>query len=906
MSEDYNFLRSFTFNEKETKHLFQISQVRLPFLSKDNEYLKIGNADGRHFKGSNLGDLTISIDGFIIEDNSKMSVSDTIDELVKIVNSDEPKRLVLDSLDDRYFLATFNGTQEYDATNLKYTPLTLNFDVPESFARAISINGYSNIQYNVEGNLMLDSEFNNVDKFWKPFAYKIDETFIDDSVKKAWSWSADGTDRFTTKYPNENLKLGTSSEWEYYEFVGWTYDRVPQNLSLSDINLAPGDTFTSYGEYRPVDGAGVISEITWLGNDGGRLGVSAGRVINLGEEGVSVITGTVPLRATQVIVNDVVGINSSTLNKGYYKKRKFEKGLPTIYTPSPKDDFENAWPKYEGYYRSHNPVQSTNPSDYEWFPAGTPTNYSSNILQADFRTGYPVGATEPLTYLQVTPNSRRFINGIKVGDKVAISTFYRFKELGVDLSDKPNDYVVATIHLDEWGGTPLRIQNTHSVDVKKSDVVLNEFKMIGDIFKIQSKYTTHINSTVGFAGLSLFETSKPMFVYKTDKQDISEITYVKSNNTLTDNITVINNGTYKTPLLAEFTMNGESGFVGLINATNGGLLQFGDTQDVDGTKSEKTENAVHLTFDGTAPTGFEYVNTNFISSYSKMGSGEPNIFTGSFDTKLIYHSAKPVYSDESQPKNSWNGPSGVVNVPSPSSNKRSQNFGFFTRCQFDDGGKINQRGRLEVSIMDNTQNQYLNLLLRNSSAATDDIVIEGTYKGVTVWSQRLKKANLKTTRFELSIVKRDTYIRFYVLEIRTLGPSEVGTSAVDTKYNTYMYTHNITSPDTTPVYRVGVWCMRYSNSPSMEQLLLDDMQFRWYNTPTWNNVSNTFQDGDIVSINVDERKLYINGVINNQLNVVGNEWSKFNVGLGNTIIQPVVSTWANKPLVNINIQDRFI
>ena len=709
MSEDYNFLRSFTFNEKETKHLFQISQVRLPFLSKDNEYLKIGNADSRYFKGSTLGDLTISIDGFIIEDNSKMSVSDTIDELVKIVNSDEPKRLVLDALDDRYFLATFNGTQEYDATNLKYTPLTLNFDVPESFARAISINGYSNIQYNVEGNLMLDSEFNNVDKFWKPFAYKIDEKY------------------------NE-----------------------------------------------------------------------------------------------------------------------------------------------------------------------------SNILQADFRTGYPVGATEPLTYLQVTPNSRRFINGIKVGDKVAISTFYRFKELGVDLSDKPNDYVVATIHLDEWGGTPLRIQNTHSVDVKKSDITLNTFKQIGGIFSINSDKTSHINLTIGFAGLSLFEISKQMFVYKTDKQNISEITYVKSNNTLTDNITVINNGTYKTPLLAEFTMNGESGFVGLINATNGGLLQFGDTQDVDGTKSEKTENAVHLKFDGTGPTGFEYVNTNFISSYSKMASGEPNIFTGSFDTKAIYYSAKPVYSDESQPKNSWNGPSGVVNVPAPSSNKRSQNFGFFTRCQFDDGGKINQRGRLEVSIMDNTQNQYLNLLLRNSSAATDDIVIEGTYKGVTVWSQRLKKVNLKTTRFELSIVKRDTYIRFYVLEIRTLGPSEVGTSAVDTKYNTYMYTHNITSPDTTPVHRVGVWYMRYSNSHSMEQLLLDDMQFRWYNTPTWNNVSNTFQDGDIVSINVDERKLYINGVVNNQLNVVGNEWNKFNIGLGNTIIQPVVSTWANKPLVSVNIQDRFI
>jgi hypothetical protein len=49
---------------------------------------------------------------------------------------------------------------------------------------------------------------------------------------------------------------------------------------------------------------------------------------------------------------------------------KVEKSLSylTIYTPSPVDDYENAYPKYEGYYSSHNPVQSTNPSDYTWTP----------------------------------------------------------------------------------------------------------------------------------------------------------------------------------------------------------------------------------------------------------------------------------------------------------------------------------------------------------------------------------------------------------------------------------------------------------------------------------------------------------------------------------------------------------
>lgn len=710
MSEDYNFLRSFTFNEKETKHLFQIAQVRLPFLSKDNEYLKIGNADGKYYKGSTLGDLTISIDGFIIKDNSKMSVSDTIDELVKIVNSDEPKRLVLDSLDDRYFLATFNGTQEYDATNLKYTPLTLNFDVPEAFARAISINGYSNIQYDVEGNLMLDSEFNNVDKFWKPFAYKIDE-------------------------------------------------------------------------------------------------------------------------------------------------------------------------KYNG----------------------------SSILQADFRTGYPVGATEHLTYLQVTPNSRRRIQDIMVGDKVSVSTYYRFKQLGVDLEEKEDDYVVATIHLDEWGGSPLKIKHTHAVDVKKRDVILDEFKMIGDIFEIKNEETTHINLTVGFAGLSLFEISKPMMTFRTTKNNISDIVYVLSDITLTENIDVYNNGTYRTPLLAEFTMNGESGFVGLINIENGGVLQFGDVEDVDGKEATKSENVVNLTFNGSGPTGFEQINSGFNTIYKRMvGTKKENLFTGSFDTKSIYYSAKPKYSNEQQPSNSWNGPSGVVSVKSPSSANRGQNFGFFLRGHFDDGGKVNQRGRLECSIMDNTDNPYLNLVLRNSSTKSNNIIIEGYYMGEMVWEKTILSKDVKTTRFEVGFVRRDTYIKYHVVEIKELGPNSVGAQGVVSRYKSHNFTYNLTEIDETPVYSLGVWCMRYSNSIAMEKMLLDDLQFIWYNSPNWTNVKNSFQDGDIVSIDVDYRLLFVNGVVNSELNAVGNEWDKFYIGLGKSTIQPGVSSWANRPLVNINVQDRFI
>ena len=35
MAENYNFLRTFTFDGNETKHLFQIAKLNIPFLTKD-------------------------------------------------------------------------------------------------------------------------------------------------------------------------------------------------------------------------------------------------------------------------------------------------------------------------------------------------------------------------------------------------------------------------------------------------------------------------------------------------------------------------------------------------------------------------------------------------------------------------------------------------------------------------------------------------------------------------------------------------------------------------------------------------------------------------------------------------------------------------------------------------------
>ena len=168
MAQNYDFLRSFTFEGKETSHLFQIAKVNVPFLTKDNDFYTVGNTDGKHFRNTRLGEYAISIDGFIISDNSGMTVSETKDELVKIINSDEPKRLILDQMPDRYFNAIFTGTEEYDATDTKYTPFTLTFDVPDALAHQVEASNFNNVTTK-NSNMVLDSNFERKDLYYTPW-----------------------------------------------------------------------------------------------------------------------------------------------------------------------------------------------------------------------------------------------------------------------------------------------------------------------------------------------------------------------------------------------------------------------------------------------------------------------------------------------------------------------------------------------------------------------------------------------------------------------------------------------------------------------------------------------------------------------------------------------------------------
>lgn len=198
----------------------------------------------------------------------------------------------------------------------------------------------------------------------------------DAHIYQAYAWSADGTDRFTTTYPGENLVLN-------YDFSkdptinGWTGNGATIEYSNGNMQVLFNDSSTNRRVYYSNDlltnylPAGVKYSVTIdaFSNNGGYIRVgnfdtlSAWQTIKQGDT-----PSTYKFEGLTAGTNNAFSIqgNSNALIVRILKIKIELGNTATIYTPAPSDDFINAYPSYVGTYTTFDDVQSTNPADYTW------------------------------------------------------------------------------------------------------------------------------------------------------------------------------------------------------------------------------------------------------------------------------------------------------------------------------------------------------------------------------------------------------------------------------------------------------------------------------------------------------------------------------------------------------------
>lgn len=1051
MSKNYDFLRSFTIDGKDTKHLFQIAKLNIPFLSKENEFFQVGNTDGKKFRNTRLGDYTLSIDGFIIKDNTGKTVPQVMDELKALVNSDEPQKLVFDMFPDRYFNAIFTGAEEYDATDLKYTPLTLTFDVPDGLAHAIEPIGFSNT-YSTTTNVMLDSEYNAINKYMKPWVQKLDEKFNNSNVVQGdftngvplnFERDKNSDERWlnwnpaTTIHADE-LKVGEEVNFSVYaqvvsideennkDYAGQVileeWDTVKGAILKRHIVYIPKKVTTEFTEYgsvvkiendktnainlqygfrgsnlikwskpmvsflppigetvsAPSVGAKAYSnsldfgDYDYSGNpnllpilDYSKLSRSNSNIqtlpsyvkdhgtyfeVDMGEPSAAGIARSVFLPlitrlqkgktytiSANIMISDEMNIAKCPMYYSVYRTLpQPETGrLATLY---PTNDARGKFTRVSKTF--------TVPSDMfdgdfapflQWyFPADT---------VGEYYVGYDIKIEEGSTATPYQPNlldAPYYLSKVALGENIAdpaVKFPISSSSEGIYSKNALEDFVLGETYTVTIGATKPASQ---TIRVYLAQKQFSDFKPVEGLVDTWVATVSITQLGENAKGVYLFQTpntslgSCTIKWLKIEKGDartpnipyykyegiapapsdipndyhwgyspsyINAVEYVPSGDSVGDLIKIENNGTYRTKPRFSFRMKGENGLVALLNQ-NGAVLQFGNPEDVDGKQSTRVEKGLEEGFWGNTLNPALKVNTGFKSVYPNKNSNPstPNLVQGTWDMKQDVDAISPIFKGVGE-INVWHGPTIVADIQAPSNTDRTLPISTHFRFIFDNYNKA-QRGRIEFSTFDDNGDPIMTAIIRDSNLTSNELVFEAWYKNKRLHEQILDRKVFTKAFYEMNMDRRGDKLIWRMVQIKHLTNTSGGLStvAIDKEYK---FTWTLPEPDTSKFTKAGFWIMRFSNKYHVI-MRMTDMQARWEGTPYYQDLKNYFQDGDLVEIDTATREIFVNGRVNNQLNVVGNQWEKFELETGETIVQPIVSEWANMAEVTAEITQNYL
>ena len=460
------------------------------------------------------------------------------------------------------------------------------------------------------------------------------------------------------------------------------------------------------------------------------------------------------------------------------------------------------------------------------------------------------------------------------------------------------DTWVATVSITQLGGNPKEVYLSQTPNTSLGSCTIKWLKLEkGDTRTPNIPYYK-------YEGIAPAPSNNPNdYHWGYSPSYINAVEYVPSGDSVGDLIKIENNGTYRTKPRFSFRMKGENGLVALLNQ-NGAILQFGNPEDVDGTTSSRVEQGLNETFWGKTLNPALAVNTGFKSVYPNLhGNPEtPNKIQGSWNMKDDPDAVQPVFKGVGD-INVWHGPTVVGDIAAPSNTDRTLPITTHFRFGFDNYNK-GQRGRIEFANFDENGNPIMTAIIRDSTTASNDLVFEAWYKNKKLHEKKLDRKVFSKSFYEMNMDRRGNRLVWRVVQIKSLNQAPGGWSQakIDKEYK---FVWTLPEPDTSKFTKAGFWIMRYSNKYGVI-MRMTDMQARWEGTPYYQDLRNYFQDGDLVEIDTATREFFVNGVVNNQLNVVGNQWEKFELETGETIIQPIVSEWANMAEVTAEITQNYL
>lgn len=351
-------------------------------------------------------------------------------------------------------------------------------------------------------------------------------------------------------------------------------------------------------------------------------------------------------------------------------------------------------------------------------------------------------------------------------------------------------------------------------------------------------------------------------------------------------IKVYNNGTESTKPIIKVKMKSENGFIGIID-NDGNIIQIGDPTELDEKHYKKTDKVIWekmKTQQGWMINGGTIVYPNY-----QNNPNTPNIIAGSWDWKSATEACKPIF--DSPKTGVWVGPSMYRGIPSNSNGENFGNFDF--RARFHGGGKSNNLKnvfRTQFQINNGKQNIFA-IILRDSYNTKNQLRLEFWVYGKKVDDIRVDMKKVSRDFFEVSIVKYGDTASFDFSVFKEF--SKTISQKVIPSYS-IKRTHTVPGLSTQTMNEITQWMSIVKPNPATNNMYFADTKFYWLNVDKTENIPNTFDEDDELIIDTRKGEVYLNGILRDDLNNVGNRWSSFHIPPGASYIFTTESDWVTE------------
>lgn len=360
----------------------------------------------------------------------------------------------------------------------------------------------------------------------------------------------------------------------------------------------------------------------------------------------------------------------------------------------------------------------------------------------------------------------------------------------------------------------------------------------------------------------------------------------------TNTITVHNGGTYPVEPVITATMHADNGFLGFANS-QGGALQFGNPEEVDGYTSEESEVALNLAavqgshMDNQAASNNLYWGDSPATPNEQIGNA---IWTeDSYDGWKVEPNWPSITGDHKY----WNGPSIKHNLAQTHNGNFKSNLTWDVMTRFQTG--VSRVGSLETTL-ESDGKPIFQMILKDNSALSDQIWWMCYYKNQLVVNEQLDR----------NIFTNDKFIQ---LELQKFGNSVVFRVSpwVGNRGREKTITRQFTFADAASVEtkQFSAWFMRDKTWGESTMYLIAST-VKWQNVSWYTDIKNRFSNGDVIAIDVANTKTYFNGNEDRTLHTLGNQWDKFLLPPGDTIIQLMPSSWAQPFACEVDLKEAWL